>query len=121
MTMRITIPVRILWAALCLIGTFMPATAADFDLQGHRGARGLAPENTLAGFSHALAVGVTTLETDLAITRDGVVVIAHDPFINPDLARNARGEWLTSKGPAIHSLSLAMLQTYELGRINPAS
>ena len=43
-----------------------------FDLQGHRGARGLAPENTLAAFARALEIGVTTLETDLAVTRDGV-------------------------------------------------
>ena len=47
-----------------------------FDLQGHRGARGLAPENTLVGFARALAIGVTTLETDLAVTRDGVLVLS---------------------------------------------
>lgn len=95
--------------------------AAEFDLQGHRGARGLAPENTLAGFARALAVGVTTLETDLAVTRDGVVVISHDPTLNPDLTRNAQGNWLAGKGPTIRSLSLAQLQPYELGRLNPAS
>ena len=44
--------------------------AAAFDLQAHRGGRGLAPENTLAAFRNALSLGVTTLETDLAITRD---------------------------------------------------
>ena len=109
------------WVVLCLLGVSLPAIAADFDLQGHRGARGLAPENTLAGFTRALAIGVTTLETDLAITRDGVVVISHDPTIHPDLGRNARGEWLTGNGPAIRSLSQAVLATYELGRINPAS
>jgi len=109
------------WTGLCLFLALLPATAAEFDVQGHRGARGLAPENTLAGFNHALSVGVTTLETDLAVTRDGVVVISHDPHLNADLTRNARGEWLTGKGPAIHSLSLAMLQAYELGRTNPSS
>ena len=45
--------------------------AQAFDLQGHRGARGLAPENTLPAFALALSIGVTTLETDIAITRDG--------------------------------------------------
>ena len=46
--------------------------AQAFDLQGHRGARGLAPENTIAGFAKALAIGVHTLETDIAISRDGL-------------------------------------------------
>jgi glycerophosphoryl diester phosphodiesterase len=95
--------------------------AEPFDLQGHRGARGLAPENTLAAFARALAIGVTTLETDVAVTRDGVLVIAHDPFLNPDLVRDAQGRWLTGKGPAIRTLTLAQLLTYELGRINPGS
>jgi len=109
------------WVGLCLWLALLPANAAEFDLQGHRGARGLAPENTLVGFNHALTIGVTTLEMDLAVTRDGVVVIAHDPYLNPDLTRSAQGAWLAAKGPAIRSLSLAQLQTYELGRINPAS
>ena len=64
--------------------------ASAFDLEGHRGARGLAPENTLAAFKQALAIGVTTIETDLAATRDDVLVISHDPFLNPDLAHAAR-------------------------------
>ncbi|KKL64506.1 hypothetical protein LCGC14_2164220, partial [marine sediment metagenome] len=49
-----------------------------FDLQGHRGARGYHPENSLPGFAAALALGVTTLEMDLAMTRDGVLVVHHD-------------------------------------------
>jgi glycerophosphoryl diester phosphodiesterase len=53
--------------------------AAAFDLQGHRGARGLAPENTLPAFIKALSVGVTTLELDVGMTKDGVLVVAHDP------------------------------------------
>lgn len=96
-------------------------TALAFDLQGHRGARGLAPENTLAAFEQALRIGVTTLETDLAVTKDGVLVISHDPVLNPDLVRGPDGKWLPSKGPPIHSLTLAELSRYDIGRINPAS
>ena len=66
-------------------------SAAAFDLEGHRGARGLAPENTLAAFRRALAIGVTTLETDLAVTRDDVLVLSHDPLLNPDLVRGPNG------------------------------
>jgi glycerophosphoryl diester phosphodiesterase len=104
---------------VCLLALGLPAQA--FDLQGHRGARGLAPENTLAGFRLALAVGVTTLETDLAVTRDDVVVIAHDPLLNPDLVRGPDGRWLGAKGPPIRTLTLAELRRYDIGRIDPAS
>ena len=80
--------------------------AHGFDLQGHRGARGLMPENTLPGFATALAIGVTTLELDLAVTRDMQVVVSHNPRIEPELARDADGEWLQQSGPSIHSMTL---------------
>lgn len=95
--------------------------AVAFDLQGHRGARGLAPENTLAAFRMALALGVTTLETDLAVTKDGVVVLGHDPRLNPDLVRGPDGQWISAPGPAIRSLTRAELERYDIGRINPVS
>ena len=92
-----------------------------FDLQGHRGARGLAPENTLPAFATALSLGVTTLELDTAITKDGVIVVSHDPFLNPDIARGPDGAWLKAKGPPIHALDFAELQRYDFGRIDPGS
>src|SRR5262245_10047057 len=58
-------------ALICLLVMLAATHARAFDLQGHRGARGLAPENTLAAFAKALKIGVTTLETDLAVTKDG--------------------------------------------------
>jgi len=95
--------------------------ASAFDVQGHRGARGLTPENTLAAFRRALDVGVTTIETDVGVTRDGVVVIAHDRRLNPALVRGADGKWLTAPGPTIRSLSLAELSAYDVGRLDPSS
>ncbi len=92
-----------------------------FDLQGHRGARGLAPENTLAGFSRALAIGVSTLEMDIAVTADGVVVVSHDPVLNPDLTRGPDGAWLDTAGPAIRSLTFEELRRYDVGRLKPGS
>jgi glycerophosphoryl diester phosphodiesterase len=103
-----------------LLTVALAAPAMAFDLQGHRGARGLAPENTLAAFAKALSIGVTTLETDLAVTRDGVVVLAHDPELNPALVRDG-GAWLAQRGPPIRSLTLAELQRYDVGRIDPES
>jgi glycerophosphoryl diester phosphodiesterase len=98
-----------------------PASAQPFELHGHRGARGLAPENTLAGFRKALETGVTHLETDLAVTKDGVVVISHDPTLNPDLVRTADGKWLPARGPAINTLTMDELRHFDIGRTNPQS
>jgi glycerophosphoryl diester phosphodiesterase len=92
-----------------------------FDLQGHRGARGLWPENTLAGFAHAMELGVCTLELDCGVTRDGVVVVSHDPELNPDCTREASGRFLEKAGPPLLSLSYAQLQSYDVGRLRPGS
>ena len=92
-----------------------------FDLQGHRGARGHWPENTLPGFERALAFGVDTLELDVGVTRDGVVVIHHDRRLNPDVARGPDGNWVTAPAPTIFSLTYAELARYDVGRIRPGS
>ena len=102
------------------IGALLASCATQFDLQGHRGARGLAPENTLPAFASALSLGVTTLELDVGITRDEVIVVSHDPYLNPDIAR-WNGAWLAAKGPTIRSLEFRELQRYDVGRINPES
>jgi glycerophosphoryl diester phosphodiesterase len=104
----------------CAIWVASLVAAAAFDLQGHRGARGLAPENTLAAFRTALDLGVTTLETDLAVTKDDVLVISHDPLLNPDLVRGPDGKWIDA-GPPIRSLTVAELKRYDIGRLNPAA
>ncbi len=106
--------------AFAALGLIVAAGNPPFDLQGHRGARGLAPENAIAGFRRALEVGVTTLEMDAAVTRDGVVVLSHDPLLSGDLARDAAGRWITTR-PAIRSLDLAELHAYDVGRLRPGS
>lgn len=99
----------------------MALPALALDVQGHRGARGLLPENTLPAFARALDAGVTTLELDCGLTRDGVVVITHDPALNPDITRDASGRWLERKGPAIWHLTYEALERYDVGRIRPDS
>jgi glycerophosphoryl diester phosphodiesterase len=91
------------------------------DLQGHRGARGHLPENTLPSFEHAIALGVDTLEMDVGVTRDGVVVVHHDRRLNPDVARGPDGQWVSAPAPTIHSLSYDELRRYDVGRIRPGS
>lgn len=92
-----------------------------FELQGHRGARGLWPENTLGGFERALALGVSAFELDCGVTRDGVVVVSHDPELNPDCTRDADGHFLARSGPALCALTYAELQSYDVGRLRPGS
>ncbi|MBO9513978.1 MAG: glycerophosphodiester phosphodiesterase [Variovorax sp.] len=110
-------------AAVLAAGCTAPPTAPrqTIDLQAHRGGRALMPENTLAAFSNAVALGVTTLELDIGLTADEVVVISHDSVLNADHTRNAQGAFLPAKGPAIRTLTLAQLQAYDVGRLDPDS
>jgi glycerophosphoryl diester phosphodiesterase len=105
--------------ALAALAT--PAPVVAFDLQGHRGARGLFPENTLAGFARTLALGVSTIEIDLAMTRDGVLVVSHDSALNPDITRDADGKFLAARGPVIRTLTLNELKRYDVGRLKPGT
>ena len=91
------------------------------DIQGHRGARALFPENTLEGFVAAAALGVDAFELDVAMTADGVVVVSHDPALNPNTTRDSTGTWLAASGPAIYGLTYAALRQYDVGRIRPGS
>jgi glycerophosphoryl diester phosphodiesterase len=100
----------------CLLLT---GSSLAFDLVGHRGTRGLAPENTLPAFATALSLGVTALELDTAITKDGVIVISHEQALNPDITRDKTGKWLENPGPLIKSLTFDELQQYDVGRLNP--
>jgi glycerophosphoryl diester phosphodiesterase len=108
-------------ACLCLAAVLLAGCASTFDLQGHRGARGLAPENTLPAFARALDLGMATLELDTAVTSDGVVVVSHDSFLNPNLARGPDGQWLEARGPNIHDLTFAELSRYDVGRLKPGT
>jgi glycerophosphoryl diester phosphodiesterase len=91
-----------------------------FILQGHRGARGLKPENTLPSFEAALDLGVTSIETDLHLTRDGVPIVCHDPVVSDRLFRLIPGSDSPDPGtqPLVSSLTLAQLRGYRADR-NP--
>jgi len=108
-------------AILMICVPLVCAAAGGFDLQGHRGARGLMPENTLPAFARALEIGVSTLELDLAVTRDREVVVMHNPSFEPALTRDENGDWLERASPSIHSMELAQVKRYDVGRLNPAS
>lgn len=101
----------------------MPAQEKSriFDLSAHRGGRGLCPENTLPAFANALAIGVTSLEMDAAVTKDGIVVISHKPFLDPNITRGPDGKWIGKERKLIKSLTFNKLQRYDVGRIRPGT
>jgi glycerophosphoryl diester phosphodiesterase len=68
-----------------------------------------------------MELGVSALELDCGVTRDGVVIVSHDPLLNPDCTRDARGGFLATAGPPIFALTYAQLQSYDVGRIRPGS
>ena len=108
------------WTVI-LAAALLGGCATQFDLQAHRGGRGLMPENTLAAFSKAMEIGVTTLELDVGITQDGVMVISHDRYLNPDVIRDAQGQHLTERGATLMSIPFAELQRFDAGRLKPGS
>ncbi|MFN3404479.1 MAG: glycerophosphodiester phosphodiesterase family protein [Cytophagaceae bacterium] len=76
----------------------------DFDFQGHRGCRGLFPENTIEGFIEALNIGVTTLEMDVVISKDLKVVVSHEPFFNHEITTTPEGKFLTESNEKDYNL-----------------
>ena len=87
---------------------------------GHRGARALRPENTIPGFEYAIAAGVDALELDIAVTRDDVVVVSHDPVLNPQLCQGP-GAAFPIHTPPIRTLLLRELRQWDCGALpNPA-
>lgn len=121
--------VTLIFAVLAVVSLFTVEPEPDrffvglpvFDLEGHRGAQGLYPANTLAGFRGALRLGVTTLTMDLVMTGDGEIVVHDGLRLSPARTRGPGGEWLDPPGPALISLDLAALEAYDVGRLRPGS
>jgi glycerophosphoryl diester phosphodiesterase len=93
-------------------------TRPPFDLQGHRGGRGLMPENTIPAMQRALNLGVTTLEMDAAISQDKQVLLSHDPYLNADFVYRPDGQSLTTeegKALKIYTLPYAKIRSYDVG------
>jgi len=93
----------------------------QFGVQGHRGARGLFPENTIEGFARAMALGVRGFELDVGVSADGVVALCHDLALNPDITRRPDGTWLAAPTPLVRALTVAQLAGFDVGRIRPGS
>jgi glycerophosphoryl diester phosphodiesterase len=91
---------------------------ADFDKQGHRGCRGLMPENTIPAMINALGLGVTTLEMDVVITKDKQVILSHEPFFNHEITTKADGSFMDEKEEKnlnIFNMTYPETQKYDVG------
>ncbi|NJC25019.1 glycerophosphodiester phosphodiesterase family protein [Neolewinella antarctica] len=91
---------------------------AKFDWQGHRGCRGLLPENTIPAFLRALSYPqVTTLELDVLISRDDVVIVSHEPWMNPEICLSPAGDKLGSERINLRELTAAEIAAYDCGQL----
>ena len=89
-----------------------------FDKQGHRGCRGLMPENTVPAMIHALDLGVTTLEMDIVFTKDSVAILSHEPFFNHEISTKADGSFIEEKEEKnfnIYKMSFEETQQFDVG------
>ncbi len=100
--------------ALTLLIMINPGFAHSIDVQGHRGARAVLPENSLPALQYALEVGVDTLEFDMGVSKDGVVVVVHDQTINPEICQYKDGSQAKSN-LWIHQLSLEQIKQFDCG------
>ncbi|WP_378956941.1 glycerophosphodiester phosphodiesterase [Pelosinus sp. sgz500959] len=98
------------------------ATVSGFDLQAHRGGRDARPENTLPAFAYAMNLGVSTLEMDMQLTKDGYLVISHNPKLETHLAKDPHGNYVVDgEQPDMRAMTLAEIKAYDMGTMNPAA
>jgi glycerophosphoryl diester phosphodiesterase len=92
------------------------------EIIGHRGAAGLAPENTLAAFARACAVGVDGIELDVHLSSDDQLVVHHDYALHPDLTRDSSGSYsIADPRPLLLDLPWHVIRQYDVGRLRPGS
>src|SRR5215471_5057354 len=100
---------------ILLVILMSTSAIAQVQVHGHRGARAVRPENTLPAFEYAIAQGVDALELDMAVTKDNILVVSHDPILEPPVCTGPREK------AVIHELTLAEVKQWDCGKTqNPA-
>src|SRR5580693_1586796 len=97
-------------ALLAVCAITMIHAAPKILVHGHRGARAMRPENTLPAFEYAIASGVDVLELDMAVTKDNVLVVSHDPYLEPPVCSGPQPK------AVIHQLTLAQVKEWDCGK-----
>ena len=100
---------------LILISCYSFITFAAFDWQGHRGARGLYPENTINGMKEAMSFPITTLELDIVISKDNEVVVSHEPWMSEEICLDPKGKTVKDREVNLYTLSYEEIKTYDCG------
>lgn len=128
--MQRRLPVRLLSCIACCCYLFITGCstskqlskptrmAAELDLQGHRGCRGLLPENSIPAMIRALDFPVTTLEMDVVISQDNQVVVSHDPFFSHEISTTPEGDSIAEAGEQqfnLYKLTYADIRKFDVG------
>lgn len=126
--MRIIYPATVLMATLffsscttqrkAMQNNELAVTFPSFDKEGHRGSRGLMPENTIPAMFKAIDLGVTTLEMDAVVSRDKKVVVSHDTYFNADITTTPEGGQMTKKEGSsrlLYSMDYDSIKKYDVG------
>ena len=88
-------------------------------IYGHRGARGDIVENSISGFKHTFDLGIKAVEFDVVISKDNIQTIFHDYRLNPDLVKDASGNWITDKSMKLVELTYEEISKYTIGSVKP--
>lgn len=108
----------VLLAAGCHTAKQSSVNLPAFDKEGHRGGRGLMPENTIPAMIKGLDMGVTTLEMDAHITKDRQVILSHDPYFNPAITTLPDGGFIApadAKKHLIYQMTYEEILKYDVG------
>lgn len=90
-----------------------------FDLEAHRGGRDVRPENTLYSYAYAIELGATSIECDMQLTKDGQIVMSHNPILNSDITRDENGNYIENNKYDIRLMTVDDLKKFDVGVMDP--
>lgn len=90
-----------------------------FDLEAHRGGRDVRPENALYSYAYAMELGATSIECDMQLTKDGQIVMSHNPILNSDITRDENGNYIENNKYDIRLMTVDELKKFDVGVMNP--
>jgi glycerophosphoryl diester phosphodiesterase len=90
-----------------------------FDLEAHRGGRDVRPENTLYSYAYAIELGATSIECDMQLTKDGQILMSHNPILNSDITRDENGNYIENNKYDIRLMTVDELKKFDVGVMDP--
>ncbi|MEM6831786.1 MAG: glycerophosphodiester phosphodiesterase family protein [Bacteroidota bacterium] len=111
---------KLIFISLVIFSCTQEKRVEQLDIQGHRGARGLMPENTMEGFIKAVDIGVNTLELDLSVTKDSQLIVSHEPFFSSEFCLDTLGSRVDESKQSdynIYQMSYEETQRFDCGSI----